>query len=72
MSKVTKNEPLQKCKACNKDISKCASKCPHCGQPSTEVMLFKAGISLIFLGLVGIPVLAIGIIVIVVIIASVF
>ncbi len=59
MLKDIENKALQECKACNKEISKSALKCPYCGQPSLASTLFLKGISLIFLGLFGIPALII-------------
>ena len=72
MPKETKNKALQECKACNKEISKSALKCPHCGEPSLSSKFFMSGISLIFLGLFSIPALLIIIAIFIIIIAMVF
>ncbi len=51
---------LIKCKACEKEISKTAKVCPHCGELPTSSKIMQFGIGMIFLGfalVITIPIL---------------
>lgn len=58
---------MKKCKTCDKEISKYAKVCPHCGAPSTAKQIQNFGFALMGIGFLMI----IGLVVFVVIIAAV-
>ena len=61
---------LIKCKTCEKEISRTAKSCPHCGELSTASKITKMGTGLMGLGCALMILIPIAIVVILFIIAA--